>query len=157
MFGFDIGASSGALLSMTSPTFSGTSWYDLSSLQSGLVVSLSLAGALGGSAAALVWGDNLGRRKELLFASVLYAAGALTVAVAPTLPVVFAGRVVYGVGIGFAMHAAPAYIAETAPPSVRGLLISLKEALIVGGILAGYAIGYVAVEQVGGWRTMYGT
>jgi hypothetical protein len=30
------------------------------------------------------------------------------------------------------MHAAPAYIAETSPPSVRGLLISLKEAAIGG-------------------------
>ena len=39
--------------------------------------------------------------------------------------------------IGLAMHAAPAYIAETSPPSVRGLLISCKEAAIVGGILLG--------------------
>ena len=33
------------------------------------------------------------------------------------------GRVIYGLGIGFAMHAAPAYIAETTPARVRGLLI----------------------------------
>ena len=33
------------------------------------------------------------------------------------------------------MHAAPMYIAETSPPSVRGTLISLKEGFIVGGIL----------------------
>jgi MFS family permease len=39
---------------------------------------------------------------------------------------------------------------------VRGLLISLKEAFIVGGILAGYAASYVYVEQLGGWRWMYG-
>lgn len=36
------------------------------------------------------------------------------------------GRFVYGGGIGFAMHAAPIYIAETAPSVVRGTLISLK-------------------------------
>jgi hypothetical protein len=30
---------------------------------------------------------------------------------APTLPTVLFARLVYGVGIGFAMHAAPAYIA----------------------------------------------
>ncbi len=29
----------------------------------------------------------------------------------------------YGLGIGFAMHAAPAYLAEAAPARVRGLLI----------------------------------
>jgi Sugar (and other) transporter len=51
----------------------------------------------------------------------------------------------------------PAYIAETAPSSVRGLLISLKEAFIVGGILLGYLASYVWVDEVGGWRLMYGS
>jgi len=156
LFGYDIGASSGALLSMTSSTLSGTSWYNLSSFQSGLVVSLSLAGALLGSGGALIYGDSLGRRKELLLASVLYTIGALTVSLAPSLPAVLTGRLIYGVGIGFAMHAAPAYIAETSPARVRGLLISLKEAFIVGGILSGYAVGYLFVEKVGGWRFIYG-
>jgi sugar porter (SP) family MFS transporter len=141
---------------MTSSTLSGTDWYTLSSFQSGLVVSLSLAGALLGSGGALIYGDSLGRRKELLLASVLYTIGALSVSIAPSLPAVLTGRLIYGVGIGFAMHAAPAYIAETSPARVRGLLISLKEAFIVGGILAGYAIGYLFVEEVGGWRFMYG-
>ena len=38
-----------------------------------------------------------------------------------------AARVVYGMGIAFSMHGAPTYIAEMAPPSLRGLLVSLKE------------------------------
>ena len=42
---------------------------------------------------------------------------------APSYPLLLTGRVMYGLGIGFAMHAAPAYIAETASASVRGLLI----------------------------------
>lgn len=49
-------------------------------------------------------------------------AVALT-SLAPNYPVLVAGRLTYGLGIGFAMHAAPAYLAETAPESVRGLLI----------------------------------
>lgn len=98
-------------MSMTSPTLAGTDWYNLSAFQSGLVVSLSLFGALLGSGAALLWGDRLGRKRELLLASALYGAGALVVAAAPGLPTVMVGRLAYGVGIGFAMHAAPAYIA----------------------------------------------
>lgn len=35
----------------------------------------------------------------------------LIVALGPGLPTVMAGRLLYGAGIGFAMHAAPAYIA----------------------------------------------
>jgi len=84
-------------------------------------------------------------------------AGALGVAFSPTLSTVLAGRLIFGLGIGFAMHAAPAYIAETSPPQVRGLFISLKECFIVGGILAGYLVSYLAVDVVGGWRWMYGS
>jgi MFS family permease len=72
LFGYDIGATSGALISMTDPALSGTDWYSLNAFTSGLVVSLSLFGALAGSGAALVYGDRLGRRRELLMASVLY-------------------------------------------------------------------------------------
>lgn len=46
--------------------------YQLTSFQSGLVVSLSLFGALAGSAAAFVVGDPLGRKRELLLAAGLY-------------------------------------------------------------------------------------
>jgi MFS family permease len=33
--------------------------------------------------------------------------------------------------------------------------ISVKEAAIVGGILAGYLAGYAEADEVGGWRAMY--
>ena len=113
LFGYDIGATSGALLSMTSESLSGTSWYALSPGDQGLVVSLSLAGALGGSALALVFGDELGRRRELILGGALYLMGAGLVYEAPGIGVVMLGRLLYGLGIGFSMHAAPAYIAET--------------------------------------------
>lgn len=156
LFGYDIGATSGALLSMTSPALSGTDWYDLSTSSQGLVVSLSLFGALSGSALALVFGDAMGRRKELILGGSLYCAGAGLVYAAPQLSVVMLGRLLYGLGIGFSMHAAPAYIAETSPPSVRGVLISMKEAFIVGGILLGYLVSYLEIDSVGGWRAIYG-
>ena len=142
----------------------GSRRHDLSSFQSGLVVSSSLLGALGGSAAAFWVGDKLGRKRELLLASVLYGellatkaasrlqtaawlrrqeprdmqhwhvrmwscpaltigTSALLMAGAPNLELLLLGRTLYGLGIGFAMHAAPAFIAEAAPARVRGLLI----------------------------------
>lgn len=77
-------------------------------------------------------------------------------AASPDYTILIIGRVLYGLGIGFAMHAAPAYIAETAPVNLRGLLISLKEAFIVGGILLGYLVSYLFVDANAGWRLMYG-
>lgn len=79
--------------------------WNLSSFQSGLVVSMSLLGALTGSLLALVSGNKIGRRTELMLASVLYGVGATLLGVAPNLAVLLAARVLYGLGIGFAMHA----------------------------------------------------
>lgn len=69
LFGYDIGAASGALQTLTSPDYSGVPWYALSPLQSGLFVSLSLLGALSASSAILVSKDRLGRREELMVAA----------------------------------------------------------------------------------------
>ncbi|CAM6100319.1 unnamed protein product [Calypogeia fissa] len=156
LFGYDIGATSGALLSLTSPELSGTSWYYLSPIATGFVVSGSLYGALGGSLLAFNIADALGRRRELIAASITYALGAGLTSLAPNLSVLIAGRLVYGLSIGLAMHAAPLYISETAPCSIRGTMISLKEGFIVVGILLGYLIGSLEIEAVGGWRVMYG-
>lgn len=51
---------------------------------------------------------------------------------------------------------APAYIGEMAPPHIRGLLMSLKEAAIVLGILFGYLIGFLLADINGGWGLVYG-
>jgi len=67
-----------------------------------------------------------------------------------------AGRIIYGIGCGFTMHAAPAYIAEMSPSSIRGTLVSLKEAAIVVGILMGYLVGYSFQNIENGWTFTYG-
>ncbi|XP_078438354.1 D-xylose-proton symporter-like 2 [Wolffia australiana] len=155
LYGYDIGATSGATISLESSTLSGTSWYDLSTVEIGLQVSGSLYGALIGSCLAYAVTDFLGRRRELIFASVLYFLGAILTALAPSFPLLVVGRLIFGIGIGLAMHAAPMYIAETSPSQIRGRLISLKELLIVFGMLLGYVASNLYVEKVGGWRYMY--
>ncbi|KAL5568224.1 hypothetical protein UlMin_024799 [Ulmus minor] len=155
LYGYDIGATSCATISIESSTSSGISWYDLSSVQIGLITSGSLYGALIGSVLAFNIADFLGRRRELISSALIYLVGALVTAVAPNLAIMVTGRLVYGIGIGLAMHAAPMYIAETAPSPIRGQLISLKEFFIVLGMVAGYGIGSLLVDIVAGWRYMY--
>lgn len=156
LFGYDIGATSGATISLQSPELSGTTWFNISAVQLGLVVSGSLYGALLGSLLVYPIADFLGRRRELITAAVLYALGSLITAYAPGLVVLLVGRLLYGLGIGLAMHGAPLYIAETCPSQIRGTLISLKELFIVLGILVGYFVGSFQINAVGGWRYMYG-
>ncbi|KAK7341223.1 hypothetical protein VNO80_24149 [Phaseolus coccineus] len=156
LFGYDIGATSSATISIQSPTLSGVSWYQLSSVEIGLFTSGSLYGALIGSLLAFNVADFLGRRRELIVAALLYFVGALVTALAPNFPVLVLGRLIFGTGIGLAMHAAPMYIAETAPTPIRGQLISLKEFFIVLGMVAGYGFGSLFVDTVAGWRYMFG-
>ncbi|XP_075650728.1 D-xylose-proton symporter-like 2 isoform X1 [Castanea sativa] len=156
LYGYDIGATSCATISIESATLSGISWYNLSSVEIGLITSGSLYGALTGSVLAFNVADFLGRRRELLAAALLYPVGALITAVAPDFPIMVIGRFVFGIGIGLAMHAAPMYIAETAPSKIRGRLISLEEFFFVLGMIGGYGIGSLLVDTVAGWRYMYG-
>ncbi|KAL9405091.1 hypothetical protein Peur_002063 [Populus x canadensis] len=156
LFGYDIGATSGATLSLQSAELSGISWFNLSAVQLGLVVSGSLYGALLGSLLVYPIADFLGRRRELIAAALLYVFGGLVTGFAPGLNVLLLGRLLYGLGIGLAMHGAPLYIAETCPSQIRGTLISLKELFIVLGILMGFLVGSIQINAVGGWRYMYG-
>ncbi|KAF9624639.1 hypothetical protein IFM89_023230 [Coptis chinensis] len=157
LYGYDIGATSGATISLQSATLSGITWYNMSSVKVGLIVSGSLYGALIGSVMAFSIADFLGRRRELILSSLLYLIGALVTALAPNFPAMVIGRFVFGMGIGLAMHAAPMYIAETAPSQIRGRLISLKEFFIVLGMLLGYTVGSLEIGIISGWRYMYGT
>ncbi|CAN6442790.1 unnamed protein product [Victoria cruziana] len=156
LFGYDIGATSGAIISLQSAELSGTTWFNLSAIQLGLVVSGSLYGALFGSLLVYPIADFLGRKRELITAAALYIAGAIITGFAPDLAILVTGRALYGIGIGMAMHGAPLYIAETSPSQIRGSLISLKELFIVLGILFGYLVGSIAINSTGGWRFMYG-
>ncbi|KAM6578051.1 hypothetical protein CsatB_029888 [Cannabis sativa] len=100
LFGYDIGATSGATISLQSPELSGTDWFNFGAVQLGLVVSGSLYGALLGSSLVYPIADFLGRRRELIIAALLYLLGGLITANAPGLSVLLVGRLLYGLGIG---------------------------------------------------------
>ncbi|KAI3887555.1 hypothetical protein MKW92_022669 [Papaver armeniacum] len=155
LFGYDIGAISGATISLQSPKLSGTTWFNLSSIQLGLVVSGSLYAAHVSSVLVYPIADFLGRRRELIVAAMLYMLGGLSSGFAPSLNVLILGRLLYGLGIGLAMHGAPLYIAETCPSQRRGTLIFMKEIMIVLGMVLGITGNFV-FDGVRGWRYMFG-
>jgi len=113
-----------------------------------------------GSLLVFYYENPLGRRKEMLISSLCYGTGALLAGSARGSSAVALiwlglGRAIYGLGVGFAMHGVPSYIAETAPPSVRGALVSAKEAMIVVGMLLGYGLGAALQHSQGGWRLVF--
>lgn len=148
LFGFDTGIISGAFL-FIDETFT------LSPLIEGVVVSGAMAGAAFGAAIGGKLADRFGRRRLIFIGAVVFFVGSLTMAVAPTVPVLVAGRLIDGVAIGFASIVGPLYISEIAPPRIRGALTSLNQLMVTVGILSSYFVNY-AFAGSGSWRYMLG-
>src|SRR5210317_1055171 len=139
LMGFDASVISG-VVTFIEPEF------NLSKIELGWsVASLTLTATL----AMMVAGplsDRLGRRPVLKIAAVLFAISAIASAVAPNFITLVVARMLGGFGVGAALIIAPMYIAEIAPPSVRGRLVSFNQLNIVIGISAAYFSNYLILS-----------
>lgn len=151
LLGYDTGIMSGALLYLKDDL--GISEWQ----EEILVSSLSIVSLLG-SASAGRFADHFGRKWTMIIAQLFFLFGALILGVAPSFAVLMVGRVLAGIGVGFALMIAPVYTAELSPSSSRGSLVSLPEIFINVGILLGYICSYAlsGMPLNLGWRFMLG-
>lgn len=147
LFGFDTGVISGAEKLLQ--THFGTS-----AAVHGFVVSSALIGCMVGSFVSGILAKGIGRKKSLLIASVLllisaagsaypenfFGIGGLESSEVITYFVIF--RLIGGIGVGLASAIAPVYIAEIAPSSVRGKLVSVNQLAIVLGFVVVFFVNY---------------
>jgi MFS transporter, SP family, galactose:H+ symporter len=148
LFGYDTGVISGALIFIRSQ-------FHLSVFHQELVVSVVLVGAAFGALSGGRLADAFGRRFMLVVTALIFVAGAIVCATAPSLGVLVAGRIVVGLGIGFSTSTVPVYISEVSPAEARGWQVSLFQLAITVGILAAYLVDY-AFAAGGQWRWMLG-
>lgn len=148
LFGYDIGVISGAILFIKET-------FRLSAGLEEVVVSAVLAGSLVGALAGGFLADRLGRRKLLIVTAIVFGLGALGAALAPSVALLIAARIIAGVAIGIASFVAPLYISEIAPVEIRGKLVSLNQLAITLGILLSYIADY-ALAGAHAWRWMFG-
>ncbi|POX39392.1 MFS transporter [Streptomyces sp. Ru73] len=148
LFGYDTGVVSGALPFMEEH-------FGLTSLGEGVITSALLIGAAFGSLAGGRMSDRLGRRNSLLWAGAVFIAGAVAVALAPTVAFMVAARFVLGLAVGSASVITPLYLSEIAPPHIRGRLVSFNSLMIVSGQLLAYLINAVLAHWEA-WRWMLG-
>ncbi|KAI9703426.1 MAG: hypothetical protein M1820_005898 [Bogoriella megaspora] len=114
------------------------------------IVSVYQAGAFFGALFAYVFNHFIGRKKSLLVFALLFTLGAgLTLGAtgARGLGLIYAGRVLGGVGVGGASMCTPIYISEIAPPAVRGRLVGIYELGWQIGGLVGFWINYGLSEH----------
>lgn len=87
---------------------------------------------------------KIGRRYTLFTFAALFLVGAIltTVAKSPSngLALIYAGRVISGVGIGGISAVAPAYVSEAAPKDIRGRVTGLFQIMVATGVMLSYFI-----------------
>ncbi|HEU4625874.1 MAG TPA: D-xylose transporter XylE [Steroidobacteraceae bacterium] len=175
LFGYDTAVISGAVGAIDANfiTPRGLPETAASSL-SGWTISCALLGCVIGGAIAGPLSQRIGRRGGLLVAAVLFLVSALGSAfpeyglgpvggmgpAALTPFIVY--RIIGGIGVGTASMLSPLYIAEIAPPSQRGRLVTYQQIAIVGGMVIVYFVNW-AIQAQGdhdwlvqtGWRYMF--
>ena len=149
LFGYDTGVISGALPFIRRD-------FALGAGMEGVATSAVLIGATLGAACAGFLSDQFGRKRVILAVAALFVLGALGSAVAPSLTVLLAGRVVVGAAIGVASMLTPLYLAEIAPKERRGGVVSLNQFCITFGILLSYIVDYLLAGTAANWRWMLG-
>ncbi|KAJ5770253.1 uncharacterized protein N7511_002304 [Penicillium nucicola] len=114
-------------------------------LVTGNIVSLYQAGAFFGALIAYPIGFFCGRKWGLWITGIIFTVGAGIMLAANGdrgLGVMYAGRVLAGLGVGAGSNLTPIYISELSPPAIRGRLVGLYELGWQIGGLVGFWINY---------------
>jgi SP family xylose:H+ symportor-like MFS transporter len=141
----------------------------------GFVVSSALIGCILGGLMGGWVSTHIGRKRGLVIAALLFLISALGAA-APEFPFAPIGhggpgymanfvfyRLLGGIGVGLASMLSPMYIAEIAPPKVRGNLVAWNQFAIIFGMLVIYFVNF-GISKAGsgdawlnaiGWRYMF--
>lgn len=150
LLGFDSAVISGAVSGIT-VYFNMTDW------ELGFSVGCVIFGAMAGNITAGPLSDRFGRKKVLIITAILFTVSAIWSALATGYTEFVIARIIGGIGIGGAILIAPIYIAEVAPPKLRGSLVSLNQLNIVIGISVAYFSNYFLKDLEGeSWRWMLG-
>ncbi|MGB3480817.1 MAG: sugar porter family MFS transporter [Mycobacterium sp.] len=159
LFGYDSAVINGAVDSIQED-------FGIGNAELGFAVASALLGAAAGAMTAGRLADKIGRIAVMKIAAVLFLISAFGTGFAHEVWTVVLFRVVGGIGVGVASVIAPAYIAETSPPSIRGRLGSLQQLAIVSGIFLSFVVNWLLQWAAGGpneplwlgldaWRWMF--
>ncbi|ONK71082.1 uncharacterized protein A4U43_C04F4540 [Asparagus officinalis] len=97
---------------------------------------------------------NFGRRASMLVGGVSFMAGAALGGAAVNVYMLILGRLLLGVGVGFANQSVPLYLSEMAPPQYRGAINNGFQFSISIGFISATLINFGTEKLNGdlGWR-----
>ncbi|OUZ99430.1 Sugar/inositol transporter [Macleaya cordata] len=115
--------------------------------------------ALVASFFALPVTQKFGRKISMFFGGIVFLSGALINGLAMNKAMLYIGRILLGIGVGFANQSVPLYISEMAPYNWRGALNISFQMMITLGILVANLINYSTNHWIKGekaWRVGLG-
>ncbi|KAI7740457.1 hypothetical protein M8C21_003681 [Ambrosia artemisiifolia] len=92
-----------------------------------------------------------GRRPSILIGGAAFLAGAALGGAAYNIYMLIIGRVLLGVGVGFANQSVPLYLSEMAPSQYRGAFNMCFQLCVGIGVLAANLLNYGTEKIKGGW------
>ncbi|KAI1848742.1 hypothetical protein JX266_005601 [Neoarthrinium moseri] len=122
------------------------------------IVSLFVAGAFFGALFTYCLSHFIGRKHCLAIGAATFSLGAGLNCGADSsrgLGILYAGRVLTGLGTGVASNIIPIYISELSPPAIRGRLVGLYELGWQIGGLVGFWINYGIEQHMAPSRTQW--
>ncbi|EMC99271.1 hypothetical protein BAUCODRAFT_396879 [Baudoinia panamericana UAMH 10762] len=99
--------------------------------------------------------ELLGRRATVIISDIVFLIGGVLCTV-PThqLGLIYAGRLLTGLGVGGIAAVCPIYVAEISPPAIRGRLTGFFESSYQIGAVIGFWINYGIVHNVAGTKSV---
>lgn len=153
LFGFDTGVIAGALVYLQED-------FQLTAVTEGLVVTaLLFPGATTGALLGGPIADRIGRKKSLVIAGVIFVISTVVCALAPSVAILVLGRIALGYAVGVASVVVPLYLAEMAPASQRGRIVTVNQLMLVIGLFLAFVINAVLANLINDhvvWRYMLG-
>ncbi|KAG1342181.1 Sugar transport protein MST3 [Cocos nucifera] len=92
-----------------------------------------------------------GRKWSMFGGGITFLAGSAINGAAKNVFMLILGRILLGIGVGFANQSVPLYLSEMAPAKLRGMLNIGFQLMITIGILAANLINYGTSQIRGGW------
>jgi MFS transporter, SP family, arabinose:H+ symporter len=102
--------------------------------------------------------DKIGRKMTMICGALLLAVNSVMTAAASDMTIFNTFRIIGGVGVGLCSMASPMYIAEIAPPRMRGKLGLMYQVQIVVGSLSAALVAYFLAKYLPEricWRWMF--
>ncbi|CAA2938411.1 sugar transport 1-like [Olea europaea subsp. europaea] len=94
---------------------------------------------------------KFGRRKSMMLGGIIFLVGAIINAAAVHISMLIIGRVLLGIGVGFANQSVPLYLSEMSPYNWRGTFNVCFQLMITIGILVANLFNYIFAKIEGGW------